>query len=208
MVFIVSTEQKVADFVFVSVKLNQDKNTSVVITERLNECKGVREIVCGPICSSVFHCVFVCLCSMWVLGWMSLCVFETFSLFLWINMCFCMVCSPVQHVWLSQRDSKLSFFHTWSTKQDCVCVHVFACAWGPAHKSSSTPRWPKRSVLMVPTNPCYSSRENIDPTWLGGYSHASSSVGLSINSALSEVVASASSSMDHQSCQDPGYCVP
>lgn len=98
MVFIVSTEQKVADFVFVSVKLNQDKNTSVVITERLNECKGVREIVCGPICSSVFHCVFVCLCSMWVLGWMSLCVFETFSLFLWINMCFCMVCSPVQHV--------------------------------------------------------------------------------------------------------------
>lgn len=64
MVFLAHILQKVV-FVFVSLKLNHESNTSVVITERLSEFKGVREIVCVPICSSLFHCagVSVCFCA-------------------------------------------------------------------------------------------------------------------------------------------------
>lgn len=115
--------------------------------ERSSVCPSVR------LCFTALVCLYV---SVRVLGWLSLCVFETFSLFLWINVCFCLVRSPVQHVWLSQRDSKLSFFHTWSTKQDCVvvcvCVCVCSCVqfmhvrMGP-HNTISTPRWPNRSVF-------------------------------------------------------------
>lgn len=101
-------------------------NTSVVITERLSEYKRVRTIVCATICLSVFHSVPVCFYV--ILGMVSVCVFEMFPLFLLISVCSCMVCNPVQHVWLSQRDSKLSFFHTWATKQDQMCVFACVCS--------------------------------------------------------------------------------
>lgn len=65
MAFIASILQKLADFVFVSLKLNQVRKTSVGTTIRLSECKVVRKIACAPIGLSVFHCFFcvsVCFC--------------------------------------------------------------------------------------------------------------------------------------------------
>lgn len=78
--FIVSVRQEVADFVSVSVKLNQENNTSVVITERWSDYKGVREIVCVPICSSVYLCVCMFLC-----GYLDGCHY----VYLRRSLCFC-----------------------------------------------------------------------------------------------------------------------
>ncbi len=111
--------------VFVSLKLNQGKYTPVVITERLRVCLGLRGFICVSICSSVFPCVFVYLyVSMWVLRWMSACEFETLSVVLWANVWGFMVCSAVQHVWLSQKDSKQ---HLVNKARLCLCVRVCVC---------------------------------------------------------------------------------
>lgn len=147
-----------------SLKLNQKNNTLMVITERLSECRKVRVTVCVPICLSVSMCICVPVCfyvGTWIV--FSVCIWGVLSVsldkcvfFVWCAV----LCSMYDY--LRGTASFLSFIFGQQSKTACqclrrLCVQFMRVCTGPWRKTSLTLRWPKRTVIMVTTNPFYSS---------------------------------------------------
>ena len=126
----------------------------MVITER----GRVSKTVCSPICWSMFFCKCVCMFLCGYLDGCPRCVFETFCLFLWINVFVygvqpCATCMTIsegqQAFFLSQLTSKARLcVRVW-----CVCVcSLFTCVWG-LDIMPTKPICDLRRVLMVTRGP-------------------------------------------------------